>query len=108
MEVGRRRWRTKNRESSKRTARETEEDQQRSGPISRCGLSDGTTDRPTHRADGKKISGAQKGNNEERTEENEREEEEEEEEKVATKSVVTDYNAVKREERRGCCTCYHF
>ena len=52
-----------------------------------------TDGRPTDRADGKKISGAQK-ENEEKAEGKEREEE-----KVTTKSVIAaDYEAVEREE----------
>ena len=54
--------------------------------------------RQTNRADGKKISGAQRESVEE-TKEGSESAEAEEEEKVATKSVVAaDYNAVEREE----------
>ena len=58
--------------------------------------------RQTNRADGKKISGAQKEGSESA--------EAEGEEKVATKSVVADYNAAEREEEecRGGSMRYHF
>ena len=65
--------------------------------------------RPTNRADGKKISGAQK-ESVEGTKEGSESAEAEEEEKVATKSVVADYNAAEREEEecRGGSMRYHF